>query len=135
MRGRSLPPADRARRLPAPDRTRSAHACSCELPTAAATCKRYAADEEPERTDDQRDDREQVRAPADRADDLDRRRGILARLRIAPVDDLAVGVGLLHLERVRPRLRGLREELEERVLFRRHMAAGPGHLRDHRTVT
>ena len=45
-------------------------------------------------------------------------------------DDRPVRVGLLHVERVRPRRGRLGEELEQRVLLRRNMAAGPGDLRD-----
>ena len=51
-----------------------------------------------------------------------------------PVDDRAVGVGLLDGEADRARLGGLGEEREHRVLAGGHVAAGPGHLLHDRVV-
>ena len=56
------------------------------------------------------------------------------RPRARPVDDRAVRVRLLDLERVLAGLRRLREELEQRVLAGRHIASRPGHLLDDRAV-
>ena len=60
--------------------------------------------------------------------------GVGRGLRSGPVDDRPVRVGLLDLERVRLGRRRLRQELKQRVLAGRRVAAGPGHLRDHGAV-
>ena len=65
---------------------------------------------------------------------LDRRRGRLGGLRPRPVHDRPVGIGLLDLERVGLRRGRLGEELKQRVLAGRGLAARPGHLRDHRAI-
>ena len=52
-----------------------------------------------------------------------------------PVDDRAVGVRLLHLERVRAGRGRLREELEQRILTRRGVSARPRHLLDDGVVS
>ena len=106
-------------------RRREPQASSRPLPRTSA----IAAEHDADAADDERDDRERVaarrRPAAERVDRLDRRRRRVGALGAVPVDDGAVGVGLLDLERVGLRRVGLGQELEERVLLGRR-AVEPG---------
>ena len=87
-------------------RERPAPAASCELPLPAAGEQSDAGEDHAGDAEDESDDLERRRsAPAERALRLDRRRRRVRRLRAGPVDDRAVGVGLLDLERVLARSR------------------------------
>ena len=113
----------RPRRPPAA--RRPAPAASCELPLPAAG-EQSDAGQRPRRARRARARRSssvERSAPAERALRLDRRRRRVRRLRPGPVDDRAVRVGLLDLERVRAGRGRLGEELEQRILTRRRVAA------------
>ena len=127
-----------AARAPRPRRARRSSAgASSELPAAPPRRARSPPSTTPIDADDERDDRERrarAAAAAERADRLDRRRRRVGALGAVPVDDGAVGVGLLDLRTCRSwRLVGLGQELEDRVLLGRHAAAGLGARRPSRS--